>query len=184
MRRPCSTLNDAIVGSVYPQHQEWVKRPGETIGFAHELIAAALEHPSRPLPTALIAKTAKISDLLSSAALSMDGLLLSAKMRTVLEAHIIPGSRFLPITVEHRGKPLEGYSVLHVPAAVFPITELTPPSEVEAIIELDSTFGSADLWRLEQPPRYAYWFVSQPLRSAIEAAELTGIRFGTARLFR
>ena len=184
MQRPCWTLSNEVVGRVYPQHQEWAKRPGMIIGNVERLIVESVRNPAEPLPTGVLARGAKLSDLISSAALGNFGLVLSAKMRAVLERFALPEHCFIPAPFEQRGTAIDGYWFLHVTAAESPITDDTPPAEVEALIEADPVLARLDLLRLEQPARYAYWFVSQPLKAALEDAKLTGIRFGTAKLFR
>ncbi len=95
----------------------------------------------------------------------------------------MPEHCFIRAPLEDRGKANDDYWFLHCNTELA-ITEETAPSEVEAIIHADPTLASLDFIHLERPARYAYWFVSQSIRSAVEEAKLTGIRFGTAKIFR
>lgn len=184
MVRPCVTLNDAIVGRVYPQIQEWKRLPDDPLATFGDLNSGLLHDWTGPLPTLLVAKGAKLSDLLSSGPTSHCGLLLSTKMRTVLEGFALGEHRYIPAPLEHRQQSVEGYWLLHLPAPVIPATEGISPTEMEALIQADPELATVDLLHLERPARYAYWFVSQPLKTALEVAGVTGVRFGTAKIFR
>jgi hypothetical protein len=184
MKRPFSTLSHAIVGRVYPQHQEWVKVPGFVIGSVDRLIAECVRNPADPLPTALIARGAKLSDLISSAALNNFGLLVSTKTRSVLDGFKLGEHCYVPAPMEHRGAGVEGYWFFYVKPLDVPISEESPPTEVDAILEADSNLADIDLFRLELPARFANWYISAPLKAAMEQAKLTGLRFGTAKLLR
>jgi hypothetical protein len=101
-----------------------------------------------------------------------------------LEQFALPPHRFYPVPAIHRGKPIPGYFWLQLPQPRLRLTEAMSPTQVEERIASVPALAALDLLRLYFPERYAYCFISNPLRSALEAAKITGVRFGTAKLFR
>jgi hypothetical protein len=95
MERPCWTLNYATdgIGRTYPQH--------------HEMSLT---------PTVVIAGTAKLTDLISTALGTpgfLPGLLMSNKFRELLDRFQLPEHEFVPIQILHRKKELQGnYQIL------------------------------------------------------------------------
>ena len=112
------------------------------------------------------------------------GYLVSPRLRALLEQFTLPAHRFYPVPMTHRGKPVAGYSWLQLPGPRLPLTEGSSAAEAEAAITAVPELAGVDLLRLYRPSRFAYCFVSDPLRRAVEAAGITGVRFGTAKLFR
>jgi hypothetical protein len=134
--------------------------------------------------TIVITASARLTDLISSAPNRNAGLLVSERFRAVLAAFALPPHRYYPLPMKHRLKPVGGYWWLHLPQPSVRLEEETPLAEAEARIAVDPVVGAADLLRFYRPSRFGYCFVSGPLREAMETARLTGIRFGTAKLFR
>jgi hypothetical protein len=58
------------------------------------------------------------------------------------------------------------------------------PEEAEAALTAGLPLDALDLVRLYRPHRYAYCFVSDRLRRSLQAASITGVRLGRAKLFR
>ncbi|HYH69012.1 MAG TPA: hypothetical protein VD866_30235 [Urbifossiella sp.] len=183
MKRPCWTLNHAAEG-VYPQHQAM----GDGYDYAAPNSIRRLTHDALPdfepdLGTAVLHGHARLTDLLSSAPFSGVGYLVSGRLRAVLEGFALPTHRFYPLAVTHRNRPVEGYAWLHVPGAQLPLTDSSTVAEAEAAIDA-AGMAPLDLLKLTRPSRFAYCYVSDPLRGALAAAGVTGVRFGTAKLFR
>ncbi len=186
MRGPCWTFDDTAkdIGT-YPQHQSM----GAGYDFdaphsVHQLPYDALPDFEPNFNTILIHGHARRTDLISSAPIRNTGYLVSSRLRAVLEQFALPRHRFYPVPASHRGKPVSGYFWLQLPQPQLRLTEDMSPSQVEERIASVPELASLDLLRLYIPERYAYCFISNPLRSALEAAKITGVRFGTAKLFR
>ena len=64
------------------------------------------------------------------------------------------------------------------------ISETMSIAEAEHTIRSNSAIAELDVLPIYWPIRFSYFFISQRLRSAIEHAGLTGIRFGASKLFR
>lgn len=187
MRGPCWTLNNATegIGRAYPQHQEM----GDGYDYGapdsvHKLRYDALPDFEPNFSTVVIHGHSKLTDLLSSAPIMNSGYLVSARLRAVLEAFALPPHRFYPVPMTHRGKSVTGYCWLQLPEPPLPLTERSSVAEAEGAIVAVPELAALDLLRLYRPPRFAYCFVSDPLRRAMESAGVTGVRFGTAKLFR
>jgi hypothetical protein len=134
--------------------------------------------------TVMIHGHAKLTDLLSSAAIINTGYLVSTPLRGLLGQFALPLHRFYPVPMTHRNKLVAGYFWLQLPEPHLPLTEGSSVAEAEAAISADPKLAAVDLLRLYHPSRFAYCFVSDPLRRAMESAAITGVRFGTAKLFR
>lgn len=187
MKRLCWTLNNASdgIGRTYPQHQ--------SMGVNYDFVAANSVHhlPYDALPdfepnfdTVFIHNQAKLTDMLSSSAIINTGFLVSPKLREVLEQFTLPLHHFYPVPMTHRAQQVEGYFWLQLPEPRLPLTEEVSVANVEAAITAVPELVSLDLLRLYRPTRFANCFISDQLRMAMEAAKITGIRFGTAKLFR
>jgi hypothetical protein len=187
MRRPCWTLNHATdgIGRAYPQHQ--VMGPGYDFAApdsVHRLPYDSLPEFEPNFNTVIVHGHARLTDLLSSAPVRNTGYLVSWRLRAVLERFALPPHRFYPVPATHRHKPVEGYFWLQLPEPRLPLTEGSTVEEAEAVVAAATELASLDLLRLYRPTRFAYCFVSDPLRRAMEGAKVTGVRFGTAKLFR
>lgn len=187
MRGPSWTLSNATdgIGRAFPQHQEMGR------GYDYDAPNSVHKLPYDGLPdfepnfnTVTIHGNAKLTDLLSSAPIRNTGYLVSPKLRALLEKFTLPLHRFYPVPMEHRKKPVDGYCWLQLPEPYLPLTEGSSVAEAESVIITAPDLAAVDLLRLYRPSRFAYCFVSDPLRRAIEAAGITGVRFGTAKLFR
>jgi len=86
--------------------------------------------------------------------------------------------------MRHGKNKVVGYCWLQLPEPRLSLTESSSVAEVEAAVVAVPELARLDLLRLYRPSRFAYCFVSDPLRRAIELAGITGIRFGTSKLFR
>jgi hypothetical protein len=187
MRGPCWTLNYTTegIGRTYPQHQEMGR--GYDYGApnsVHKLPYDALPDFEPNFNTVVIHGHAKLTDLLSSAPIINSGYLVSPRLRVELERFALPPHRYYPAPMTHRGKPVAGYCWLQLPQPRLPLTEGSSVADAEAAIAAVPELAALDLLRLYRPTRFAYCFVSDPLRRAVEAAGITGVRFGSAKLFR
>lgn len=186
MRGPCWTLNYATegIGRTYPQHQEM--GPGydyDAADSVHQLPDDVLPDFEPNFNTVVIHGHAKLTDMLSSAPIKNTGYLVSPKLRELLGRFALPPHRYYPVPMTHRGKLVAGYCWLQLPEPRLPLTEGSSVAEAEAAITAAGQAG-VDLLRLYRPSRFSYCFVCDPLRRAMEAAGVTGVRFGTAKLFR
>jgi hypothetical protein len=134
--------------------------------------------------TVLLSGSAKLTDLISTAPIPNCGLLISSRFRRLLESSLLPPHRFFPVPMIHRRKPVEGYWWIHLPQQGIAIADDTTAVEVERLVEANPDCHKAELIRLYSPPRFSYCFVSDLLRRAMENEGITGVRFGTARIFR
>ncbi len=187
MRRPCWTLNNATdgIGRTYPQHQEMGR------GYDYDAPDSVHKLPYDSLPdfepnfnTIMIHGHAKLTDLLSSAAIRNTGFLVSRRLRELMEQFMLPSHRFYPVPMTHRKKPVAGYFWLQLPQPPLSLDEGTSVETAEAVITAAPELAVLDLLRLYRPSRFSYCFVSDPLRRAIESDGVTGVRFGTSKLFR
>lgn len=185
MRGPCWTLNnDVDVGRVYPQHQEMSR------GYDYDAPNSIRHLPLDAIPnfepnfnTVIIHGHAKLTDFLSSI-MKDTGYLVSARLRSVLEQFALPLHRFYSVPLTYRSKTVEGYCWLHLPEPRLSLTEGSSVAEAEAAITGSPELAALDLLRLYRPSRFAYCFISDALRRAMESAKITGVRFGTAKIFR
>jgi hypothetical protein len=123
-------------------------------------------------------------DLLSSAPIKNTGYLVSSRLRAVLEQFALPLHRFYLVPAIYRRKPLGGCFWLQLPQPRLALSEGMSPAQAEEFIASIPALGSLDLLLWYRPERFAYCFLSDPLRSALESAKITGVGFGTAKLFR
>jgi hypothetical protein len=134
--------------------------------------------------TVVIHGHARLTDLISSAPIRNTGYLVSDRLRAVLERFALPPHRFYPVPASYRGKPVAGYFWLQLPEPRLRLAEDTSPAVAEQMIASVPELASLDMLRFYRPPRFAYCFLSDPLRQAMEAAKIIGVRFGRAKLFR
>ena len=127
---------------------------------------------------------AKLTDLVSSAPIRDTGYLVSGRLRAVLEEFALPPHRFYPVPASHSGKPVEGSFWLQLPGPRLALTAGMSHEAAEEMISSIPKLEPLDVLWLYRPARFASCFVSDPLRRALESAKITGIRFGTAKLFR
>ncbi len=187
MRGPCWTLNNATegVGRAFPQHEKM--RDGynyDSPNSVHRLPYDALPDFEPDFDTVVIHTQAKLTDLLSSAPIKNTGYLVSERFRTLLLEFALPQHRFYPVPATHRGKLIDGYFWLQLPEPKLPLSEAITVEEAESVIASASELAALDLLRLYRPTRFGYCFISDRLRRAMEARKITGVRFGTAKLFR
>jgi hypothetical protein len=200
MKRPCSTLKDAVegIGPDYPQCQ--VMSRGYDYGApnsVHKLPFDSLPDFEPTFNTVIIEKSAVLTDLISTTPIMNIGLLMSGRFREILESFSLPEHRFYPVPMRHRcarfklvpfpriqlNKRIPNYWWLHLPQPDIVIPPNASSSQAEAIIEASASLAAVDLLRIYRPERFYNYFISAPLRKAIESANLTGIRFGHSRLF-
>ncbi len=188
MNRPCFTLNHATdgIGRRFPQQEGWAGEfSAETAAALNGRLPGASFPTSIILPPTVIFGSAKLTDLISTCWQGrVLGLLVSERVRTIVERFRLPPHHFYPAPIEHRRRAIGGYSWLHLPAQALPLDEETSPEVAEALIAADAVVGTTDLFRLSAPTRYCYCYVSGQLRDSLDAANVTGIRFGTAKIFR
>jgi hypothetical protein len=187
MNRPSWTLNNATegIGAAYPQHETMGRgydfHAGDSV---HNLSCDAFPDFEPNFSTVVIHGHAKLTDLLSSAPIPNTGFLVSERLRNVLERHVLPNHKFYAVPMVCRGKPVNGYFWLHLPQPDLSLDEKWSVAAAEAEINAAAGFASLDLLRVYRPLRFAYCFVSESLRKSMESAGLTGVRFGTSKLFR
>jgi hypothetical protein len=187
MRGPCWTLDNATdgIGRTFPQHQEMGRGYDyDAPDSVHKLPFDAIPSFEPNFNTVIIHGHAKLTDLLSSAPIIHSGFLVSPRLRALLEQFVLPPHRFYPVPMTHRGKTISGYCWLQLPEPHLPLTERSSVAEAEAAIRAVPELASLDLLRLYRPTRFHNCFVSDPLRRAMESAGITGVRFGTTKLFR
>ncbi len=187
MRGPCSTLNEATdgIGGTYPQHQEMSRGYDyDAPNSVHHLLDDALPDFEPDFDTVVVHGHARMTDLISSAPIMDTGYLVGPRLRAVLERHALPRHRFYSVPMTYRGKPVAGYSWLQLTGPRVFVAEDATPAAAEAALSAVPDLAAVDLLRLYQPQRFAYCYVSAPLRRAMEAARITGVRFGNSRLFR
>ena len=187
MRRPCWTMNNATdgVGREFPQHQDM----GRDYDFGaadsvHNLPYDTLPNFNPNFNTVVIHGHSRLTDLLSSAAIKNTGYLVSTRLRAVLERYALPTHQFYDVPMIHGRKPVAGYFWLQLPQPVLELDERSSVDAAEAVITAAPGLSGLDLLRLYRPSRFAHCFVSDPLRRAIESAGVTGVRFGSSKLFR
>jgi hypothetical protein len=187
MRKLCWTLNHATegIGREYPQHQQM------SAGYDYDAPNSVHRLPDDSLPdfepnfdTAVIHGHARLTDLLSSAPIRNTGFLLNDRLRAVFRQFSLPPHRFYPVPIIYRRKAIEGYYWLQLPEPPVPLAEDASVEVLEEVIASDQQLASLDMLRLYRPARFAYCFLSDPLRLAMESAKITGVRFGTSKLFR
>jgi hypothetical protein len=187
MKRPCSTLNHATegIGRTFPQHQEMSR------GYDYDAPESVHRLSSQNFPdcepnfnTVILAGSAKATDLISTAPIPRCGFLVSGRFRSLLKSFSLPPHRFFAVPMLHRNKPVAEYSWLHLPQPNLQIPDEATASEVEALVEADPGLKDVDLLCIYRPQRFNYSFISDALRKAIEQEKISGVRFGTAKLFR
>lgn len=185
MERPCWTLNDATDGiGRYPQLEGFLAEFARGHSNALDELPRGNLPDDMAFPVALLAARAKRTDMISTVRTGNFGYLISQRFRDVLEAFQLPPHRLYPASLEHRRRAVDGYWWLHLPQPDLLLGEEMPPKAVEAVISADPVVGTVDMLRLYYPARYRYCFVSGPLRTALETAGVTGVRFGTAKVFQ
>jgi hypothetical protein len=182
VHKPCWTLNRASDGA---KHQEM------TAGYNYDAPDSVHQLPFDRFPdfepdfnSVLIGSSAKLTDLISSVPIHNCGLLISGRFRSLLESFSLPPHCFYAVPMIHRKKPVPDYWWLHLPQPSIAIPDDASVAEVEALIESQPALKEVDLLRLYWPQRFAYCFVSDTLRRALDNQGITGVRFGTAKLFR
>lgn len=186
MERLCWTLNHATdgIGRAYPQLQGFAA----PLAPPHDAALDELPHGRLPddltFPTAVLAPGAKRTDLVSTVWSGLFGFLVSDRLRGLLDQFRLPPHRYFPAPLEHRKRAVGGYWWLYLPAPDLPLTDQMVPAEAESVLAADPVFGAVDLLRLYTPARYSYCYLGEPVRAALEDAGVTGVRFGTAKLFR
>jgi hypothetical protein len=187
MQNPCWTLNHATdgVGQAFPQHQ--VMSDGydySASNSVHRLPLNAVPEFTPNFDTVIIHGHARLVDLFSSSAIHNTGYLVSERFRLVLEQFTMPLHCFYSVPMLHHNKPVHAYYWLQLPEPRLALTDALSIGEIEAAIAAEPEIAAVDLLRLYRPQRYAYCFVSNRLRNAIESAGITGVRFGTSKLFK
>jgi hypothetical protein len=187
MQQLCWTMSNASegIGRTYPQHQ--AMRPDydyDAPNSVHRLPYDALPDFEPDFDTVIIHGHAKLTDLLSSAPIKNTGYLVSPGLRALLERFTLPLHRFYPVPMTHRKKLVAGYCWLQLPEPRLPLMEGSSIAEAEEAIAAVAGPASLDLLRLYQPTRFMYCFISARLRRAMESVGVTGVRFGTSKLFR
>lgn len=187
MQNPCWTLNHATdgVGQTFPQHQ--VMSDGYDFSASNsvrKLSQDAVPEFAPNFETVIIHGHARLVDLLSSSAIPNTGYLVSARLRQVFEQFTLPLHCFYSVPMLYRNKRVTSYYWFQLPEPQLAITQASSIREVEAAITEVPEIDAVDILRLYRPERYAYCFVSDRLRRAIESARITGVRFGTSKLFK
>ena len=124
----------------------------------------------------------ELTDLVTSG-LTRQGFYASKRLLDVLIQHRLQPHQVYDANLFFNGEPVSGYSFIHLPGELFEFPD-GPIPEVENWVASHPVVCDLDLVRNNRPARYAYCFVSKQLRRFIEHHKLTGIRFGTSKLFR
>jgi hypothetical protein len=186
MQRPCWTMHHAAAdGRVYPQHQAM------SSGYDYRAIDSIHRIPYDRVPdfvpnfnTVVVVRGAKLTDLLSSAPIPNTGFLISRHLRKVFDAFRLPLHKYFDVPISHRDRDIEGFYWLHLPQLPLALSDEMTPAQAEAVIESTPGVAELDLIRITRPSRFAYCFISQPLKTAMEAARITGVRYGISKIFR
>jgi hypothetical protein len=150
---------------------------------AHNLPHDSLPDYDPDFGTVVLDRHARLTDVLSSVILPV-GFLVNGKVRQVLSGFGLPPHRYFDVAVRFRRKPVDGYYWLHLPEVPVTLADKMAPEEAEAALAASFPLDTLDLIRMARPQRYAYCFVSDRLRRALESAKITGIRLARAKLFR
>ena len=184
---PWSTLDvdPTAFGGPYPPHQTM----GKTYDYAgpnsvRQIPGDRLADFEPDFHTVMIEAKSKLLDLIPSSPLPSYGLIVSERFRRLLEGFKLPPHRYYPLPMEHRRQPIAGYFWLHLPQPTPEWEATLSITQIEQSILADPALRELDLLPVYRPVRFGYHFLSRPLRQAIEQANLQGIRFGTAKLFR
>lgn len=170
---------------IVPQHQ--------TMGTGYDYDAHDSVHnlPFDGLPefepnfnTVLLDEHAAVTDLISSAPIRNCGWLVSGRLRAVLDSFRLPCHRYFSLPVVHHDRTIPDYWWLQLPQPPVVIPADSTASHAEDIIRASDSLRDVAMFRLYRPARFAYCFVRQDLRTAMENAAITGVRFATSRLFR
>lgn len=187
MQFPWSTLNNdpTVAGCVYPSHQTM----GPHYDYdgprsVYKLARDQLVDFEPDFNDVLFEPTAEHLDLIASAPIPHYGWVISNRFQDLLSQFLLPSHRLYRLPVIQNGKPLDGYSYIHLPQIPVPFTDSTSFRDAEAQLEAIDGVSELDVIPIYTPVRFGYFFISHRLRQAIEASELTGIRFGTSKLFR
>jgi hypothetical protein len=187
MKFPWSTLSDdpMVAGCSYPTHQTM----GEHYDYdgprsVYRIPRDNLADFDPDFHYVQFESKAKRNDLIASAPIPHVGWIISDRYRDLLLQFALPPHRLYPLPVVQRGKSVDGYSYLHLPQISTGLTESTTIHDAEKTLESRDEILALDVIPIYTPIRFGYFFVSYSLRQAIESANLTGIRFGTSKLFR
>jgi hypothetical protein len=134
--------------------------------------------------TCIIESQCELTDLVSSAPLPPWGLFVSSKLKSLLQSFTLPIHRFYRLHVLHRDLDTQDYYWLHLPQPDLVIPDDSTITAAEGLIRGHEHLGVCDLVLLSIPSRFAYTYVSSPLVARMTADGISGVRFGTPRLFR
>ena len=127
---------------------------------------------------------AKHNDLMGSAPIRHCGWLISNRFLDLLQEFELPPHDVYPLPVKQNGQPVDGYVWLHLPQTIHCLEDNMTIPEVESTLTSEPIVSQVDILPLYSPVRFGYFFISNRLRKAIERHELSGIRFGSSKLFR
>lgn len=170
---------------VVPQHQ--TMGPGYDYGASqsvHNLPFDGLPDFEPNFNTVILDNSAILTDLISSGCIRNCGWIVSGRLRSVFDAFQLPLHQYYALPVLYRGSDVADYWWLQLPQAPVSIPPDSKASDAEDLIRSCDALRDAAMFRLYRPSRFAYCFVRQDLRSAIEGAQITGVRFAASRLFR
>jgi len=187
MNLPWSTLNNdpSDAGCSYPPHQTMGPHYHyEAKDSVHRIPFDRLAEFAPNFDSVIFERHAKHRDLMASAPIRNCGWLISDRFLKLLSDFNLPPHRAYRIPVIQDRCTVEGYNWLHLPQPIHNLTETISISEAELTISREPTIADLDVLPVYTPVRFAYYFVSWRLRQAITKAQLTGIRFGTSKLFR
>ncbi len=187
MNLPWSTLNEdpTDVGCPYPPHQTMgANYDYQAEDSVHRIPRDRFADFEPTFKTVVFEPGAKRHDLMASAPIPHYGWLISARFLNLLSDFTLPPHRVYLLPVIQRGRAVEGYVWLHLPQPINTLAVSMSLREAEEKIASDTTIAELDVLPIYLPVRFGYFFVSRRLRQAIENAQLTGIRFGTSKLFR
>ncbi|TWU07391.1 hypothetical protein CA54_57970 [Symmachiella macrocystis] len=182
MRRKLFTFTDSLDG---PVHEDM--GPGydyDAPDSVHNMRFDAFPEFEPNFHTVHLKGYVHITDLINSIPIPRAGWIVSGRLRSIFESFRITDHRYYSLPVVHLGKEVPDYWWFHLLPTPVDIAAEAKVEEAEAIIESCQALQDVALFRLSSPPRFAKCYVREDLKIAIEENGMTGIRFGTSRLFR
>lgn len=186
MHLPWSTLNEdpSNIGCAFPAHQTMGRHYDyDSERSVYKIPRDRLADFEPDFSDVIFERQAKHLDLIASAPIRY-GWIVSDRFLQLLSRYKLPPHRAYPLPVIQGGRAVDGYSWLHLPQPKMSLAEDMSITEAELEIMSHPEAANGDLLPIYFPVRFGYFFITHRLRQAIEAAELTGIRFSTSKLFR
>jgi hypothetical protein len=169
MRKPryCLSTTTKGAGRTYPQHQEMLKPYDyDSVRSVHRLSMYEFAEFEPDFNTVVLAKSAKATDLISSAPIPNVGLLVSSRFLELLQSFKLPPHRVYPAPMVHKEHPLTGYFFVHLPQPASLMNAATT-QDVEEGAEADPKLHGVSLLKLYRPSWMGYTWVDAKLKSRL-----------------